>query len=131
MHCKPTSAGGHRYIIVAIDYFTKWDEAMPTYAEDGIIATLEHVAVIYLGWLQPRKSFALAISVLLSSKTVMRLLRNAHPVNIFIQKSACTLLHYTPSLSLAILPNGGYISCIVSLPQLGAWLHHISHGLFQ
>ena len=35
MHCKPTSAGGHGYIIVAIDYFTKWAEAMPTYAKDG------------------------------------------------------------------------------------------------
>ena len=35
MHCKPTSAGGHGYIIVAIDYFTKWVEAMPTYAKDG------------------------------------------------------------------------------------------------
>ena len=32
MHCNPTSAEGHGYIIVAIDYFTKWDEAMPTYA---------------------------------------------------------------------------------------------------
>ena len=35
MHCKPTSVEGHGYIIVAVDYFTKWDEAMPTYAEDG------------------------------------------------------------------------------------------------
>ena len=35
MHCKPTSARGHGYIIVAIYYFTKWVEAMPTYAEDG------------------------------------------------------------------------------------------------
>ena len=35
MHCKPTSARLHGYIIVAIDYFTKWDETMPTYAEDG------------------------------------------------------------------------------------------------
>ena len=35
MHCKPTSTGGHGYIIVAVDYFTKWAEAMPTYAEDG------------------------------------------------------------------------------------------------
>ena len=35
MHCKPTSAKGHGYIILAIDYFTKWPEAMPTYAEDG------------------------------------------------------------------------------------------------
>ena len=35
MHCKPTSVRGHGYIIVAIDYFTKWVEAMPTYAKDG------------------------------------------------------------------------------------------------
>ena len=35
MHYKPTSARGHGYIIVVIDYFIKWVEAMPTYAEDG------------------------------------------------------------------------------------------------
>ena len=40
MHCNPTSVGGHGYIIVAIDYFTKWVEAVPTYAEDGKNATL-------------------------------------------------------------------------------------------
>ena len=40
MHYKPTSIGGHGYIIVAIDYFTKWVEAMPTYAENGKIFTL-------------------------------------------------------------------------------------------
>ena len=40
MHRKPTSARGHGYIIVAMDYFTKWDEAMPTYAEDGKTAAL-------------------------------------------------------------------------------------------
>ena len=40
MHCKPTSAGGHGYIIVAVDHFTKWDEAMPTYAEYGKAAAL-------------------------------------------------------------------------------------------
>ena len=40
MHCKPTSAKGHGYIIVAIDYFTKWAEAMPTYAKDGNTAAL-------------------------------------------------------------------------------------------
>jgi hypothetical protein len=38
--CHPTSAGGHRYIIVAIDYFTKWVEAMPPFNNDGEIATL-------------------------------------------------------------------------------------------
>ena len=30
MTCNPTSARGHGYIIVAIDYFTKWTEVMPT-----------------------------------------------------------------------------------------------------
>ena len=40
MHCKPTSFEGHGYIIVAIDYFTIWDEAMPTYSEDGNISAL-------------------------------------------------------------------------------------------
>ena len=35
MHCKPTSVRGHGYIIVAVDYFTKWAKAIPTYAEDG------------------------------------------------------------------------------------------------
>ena len=32
--------GGYGYIIVAIDYFTKWAEEIPTYAEDGKTATL-------------------------------------------------------------------------------------------
>ena len=40
MHCNPTSSRWHGYIIVAIDYFTKWAEVMPTYAEDGKTATL-------------------------------------------------------------------------------------------
>ena len=34
MHCNPTSTKGHGYIIVVVDYFTKWTEAMPTYLED-------------------------------------------------------------------------------------------------
>ena len=40
MHCKPTSVRGHGYIIISVDYFTKWVEAMPTYAEDGKTAAL-------------------------------------------------------------------------------------------
>eukprot|EP00253_Pinus_taeda_P030407 PITA_30407 len=34
MTCNPRSAGGHGYIIVVVDYFTKWAEAMPTLSED-------------------------------------------------------------------------------------------------
>jgi hypothetical protein len=33
--CNPPSARGHRYIIVVVDYFTKWVEAMPTFKDDG------------------------------------------------------------------------------------------------
>eukprot|EP00253_Pinus_taeda_P019926 PITA_19926 len=40
--CNPRSAGGHGFIIVAVDYFTKWVEAMPTLTEDG------HTAVQFL-----------------------------------------------------------------------------------
>lgn len=38
--CKLPSIIGHHYIIVAIDYFTKWAEVMPTYSNDMGIATL-------------------------------------------------------------------------------------------
>jgi hypothetical protein len=31
MECQPPSSGVDRYIIITIDYFTKWDEAMPTF----------------------------------------------------------------------------------------------------
>ena len=33
--CNLASAGGHKHIIVTVDYFTKWAEAMPTYKADG------------------------------------------------------------------------------------------------
>eukprot|EP00253_Pinus_taeda_P024212 PITA_24212 len=32
--CNPHSTGGHAYIILAVDYFTKWAEAMPTFSAD-------------------------------------------------------------------------------------------------
>eukprot|EP00253_Pinus_taeda_P027210 PITA_27210 len=35
MTCNPTSARGHGYIIVAVDYFTKWTEAIPTLNNSG------------------------------------------------------------------------------------------------
>ena len=40
MTCHPASAQGHKYIIVAVDYFTKWVETMPTYLNDGKTVTL-------------------------------------------------------------------------------------------
>eukprot|EP00253_Pinus_taeda_P034175 PITA_34175 len=40
MTCNPTSAKEHGYIIVAVDYFTKWAEAMPTLNNSGEMAAL-------------------------------------------------------------------------------------------
>jgi uncharacterized membrane protein len=40
MQCKPTSVQGHGYIIVTVNYFTKWVEAMPTFTDDGKIVAL-------------------------------------------------------------------------------------------
>jgi hypothetical protein len=31
MTCNPPSSNGHKYIVVTVDYFTKWAEAMPTF----------------------------------------------------------------------------------------------------
>lgn len=33
--CNPTSVSGHHYIIVVVDYFKKWAEAMPTFSNDA------------------------------------------------------------------------------------------------
>ena len=35
MTCNPHSAGGHAYIIIVVDYFTKWSKAIPTLTADG------------------------------------------------------------------------------------------------
>jgi hypothetical protein len=40
MDCNPASVGGHHHIIMVMDYFTKWVEAMPTIKSDGETATL-------------------------------------------------------------------------------------------
>jgi hypothetical protein len=40
MTCNPHSVGGHGYIIVVVDYFTKWVEAMPTFDNTKKNATL-------------------------------------------------------------------------------------------
>jgi hypothetical protein len=38
--CNPPLARGNLYIIVVVDYFTKWVEAMPMFKDDGENATL-------------------------------------------------------------------------------------------
>jgi hypothetical protein len=38
--CNRPSPRGHFYIIIVVDYFTKWVEAMPTFKDDGEAATL-------------------------------------------------------------------------------------------
>jgi transposase InsO family protein len=38
--CNPSSAAGHHYIIVVVDYFTKWVEAMSTYSNEVKTTTL-------------------------------------------------------------------------------------------
>jgi hypothetical protein len=40
MTCNPHSVRGHGYIIVAVDYFTKWAEAMPKFDNTGKTAAL-------------------------------------------------------------------------------------------
>jgi hypothetical protein len=40
MTCHLTSYRGHRYIIVAVDYFTKWEKSMLTFTDDGETTTL-------------------------------------------------------------------------------------------
>jgi hypothetical protein len=40
MTCHPHSVEGHGYIIIAVDYFTKWAEAMPTFDNTGKTAAL-------------------------------------------------------------------------------------------
>jgi hypothetical protein len=37
---QPSFSKGHYYIIVAIEYFTKWVEDMPTFKYDGETAAL-------------------------------------------------------------------------------------------
>ena len=38
--CNPTLKNGHKYIVVAVDYFTKWAEAIPTFKANVKTAAL-------------------------------------------------------------------------------------------
>ena len=39
MTYNPVYVGEHKYIIVFVDYFTEWAEAMPTFKVDGETTT--------------------------------------------------------------------------------------------
>lgn len=84
-----------------------------------MISILEHVEVIFLGWLQPKKSYASDTFILPYSKIVWKLLKSVLYVKLFIQKHALILLHCILSLLLTLLQNGALILYIVSLPQPG------------
>ena len=46
MTINPTSSNGHHYIIVVVDYFTKWVEEMPTFdnmTKNGAYFLFNHV----------------------------------------------------------------------------------------
>jgi hypothetical protein len=50
MTCNPHSTEGHVYIIVVMDYFTKWAEAMPTFDNTRKTAALfifNHIVTIF------------------------------------------------------------------------------------
>jgi hypothetical protein len=40
VECNPPSYDGHKYIILAINYFTEWNEAMPMF--NNIVTTAAH-----------------------------------------------------------------------------------------
>jgi hypothetical protein len=43
MTCNPHLVRGHGYIIVVVDYFTKWAEAMPTFDNTGKTDRIVHI----------------------------------------------------------------------------------------
>jgi hypothetical protein len=53
--CNPPFTRGHSYIIVAVDYFMKWVEAMPTFKDDGETTTLFLFNQIIAGFDVPRE----------------------------------------------------------------------------
>jgi hypothetical protein len=67
MTFHPHSARGHGYIIVAIDYFMKWAEAMPTFENTGKTTTLfifNHI-IVHFG--VPRISSLITVATLETS----------------------------------------------------------------
>jgi hypothetical protein len=74
MTCNPPSSNGHKYIVVTVDYFTKWAKAMPTFnntTDTTMCFFFNHVISIFGVPLQlvfdHRKHFENEISIELSS----------------------------------------------------------------
>jgi hypothetical protein len=55
LHANPPSAIGHHYIIVAVEYFTKWVEVMPTFKDDEETAALFLFNQIIARFIIPRE----------------------------------------------------------------------------
>jgi hypothetical protein len=55
--CNPPSARGHHYIIVAIEYFTNWIKAIPTFKYDRETVTLFLFYQIIARFSVPREIF--------------------------------------------------------------------------
>jgi hypothetical protein len=65
--CHPLSARGHRYIIIVVDYFTKWVEAMPTFKDDGETISLFFFNQI-IARFDVRRRFSLTMEVTFRKK---------------------------------------------------------------
>jgi hypothetical protein len=63
--CHPPSSRGnrYRYIIVEVDYFTKWVEAMPTFKDYGETTTLFLLNKIIARFDVPREILSLTMKV--------------------------------------------------------------------
>jgi len=55
MTCDPILVKGDKYIIVIMDYFTKWGEAMPTFSNDSETLTLFIFNHVIARFRAPRK----------------------------------------------------------------------------
>jgi hypothetical protein len=58
MQCKPTLVGGDGYIIVVVEYFTKWAEDMPTFIDDG-----KNISLFIFNHINTRFRFLQAITI--------------------------------------------------------------------
>jgi hypothetical protein len=63
MTCNPHSVGGHGYIIIAMDYFTKWAEAMPTFDNTGKTAAFSYSIISSLDLESHKLSLLITVAI--------------------------------------------------------------------